>query len=471
MPAITDDFHALEDIGWYTSAYLLTTSTLTLAYGKLYTFFSIKMVFLGALVLFEFGSIVCATAPNSKALIIGRAIAGIGASGVFPGVSLILACCAPLEKRPLYLSIITAMFGIASIAGPFIGGAFTDGASWRWCFWINLPLGGITVFIIALFVKTPVNTAYAGWTVLDKLRNLDIPGLTIVISSLICLILALQWGGAIYPWSDGRVIALLVVFSVLFVAFVGSQVMLPKSRTISNTIIRSRSVWFAFFFAAFISGSMFIIITYLPIYFQAIKGDSALASGSRVTPTILGFLVFTIFSGIATQITGYYNPSLILASILSAIGSGLLTTLAIHTKSSKWIGYQALYGFGIGFGLQQPLLVAQAVLPETDVPFGVALINLAQMLGGAVFVAVSQNVFQNKLRRDIRAMFPGFDTSSIFKIGAREFFALFEKDDLAEVVQAYSKAITVTFYIATSLCAASIVGALRCRVDTNEKAR
>jgi hypothetical protein len=325
------------------------------------------------------------------------------------------------------------------------------------------------MLIVVLFVKTPVNAAYAGWTLRKKVKRLDIPASTVVIACLICLILALQWGGAIYPWSDGRVIALLVIFGVLFIAFVGSQALFPKSRTISDAIIRSRSIWFAFLFAAFISGSMFIVITYLPIYFQAIKGDSALASGSRVTPTILGFLIFTIISGAATQITGYYNPSMIAASVLSSIGSGLLTTLVVNTGSPKWIGYQALYGFGIGFGLQQPLLVAQTVLEETDVPFGVALINLAQMLGGAIFVAVSQNVFQNKLRGDLEAMFPDFDTSSIFKIGARELFALFRAEELARVVPAYSKAITTTFYIATALCSASIVGALGVRWVSTKK--
>ncbi|KAF2869628.1 putative efflux pump antibiotic resistance protein [Massariosphaeria phaeospora] len=460
VPAITDDFHALEDIGWYTSAYLVTTATLTLAYGRLYTFFSIKIIFLIALFIFEVGSIVCATAQSSYALIIGRAVAGAGASGIFPGCSLILMCSAPLQKRPLYLGIITAMFGIASIAGPYIGGAFTDRASWRWCFWINLPLGGLTVLIIALFVKTPVNAAFRESTTLEKVKKLDLPGLVLVIASLICLILALQWGGAIYPWNDGRVVALLVVFAVLFLAFIGSQYFLPNSRTLPNVVLRSRSIWFAFLFAAFISGSMFVVITYVPIYFQAIKGVSALGSGSRVTPTILGFLVFTIISGVVTTITGYYNPSMIMASILSSVGSGLLTTLVVNTGSPKWIGYQALYGFGIGFGLQQPLLVAQTVLPEADVPSGVALINLAQMLGGAVFVAVSQNVFQNKLEQDIRGLVPNFDTSRIFTMGARDFFALFQPDELSQVLPLYCKAITTTFYISTAICAASIIGAL-----------
>ena len=152
IPRITDDFHALGDVGWYGSAYLLTTCAFQLLFGKFYSFFSIKWTFLTALGVFELGSLVCGVAPNSVALIVGRAIAGVGAAGLFSGALIIVAYTVPLQKRPTYTGFISGMYGVASVVGPLMGGAFTDHVTWRWCFYINLPVSYSPHYFLPILV-------------------------------------------------------------------------------------------------------------------------------------------------------------------------------------------------------------------------------------------------------------------------------------------------------------------------------
>lgn len=153
IPRITDDFHALNDVGWYGSSYLLTTSAFQLLFGKFYSQFNVKWTFLSALALFEIGSLICGAAPNSVALIVGRAIAGLGSAGIFSGAQIIVAYTVPLEKRGMYTGLIGGTYGIASILGPLLGGAFTDHATWRWCFYINLPSELLQSFVAPRIVS------------------------------------------------------------------------------------------------------------------------------------------------------------------------------------------------------------------------------------------------------------------------------------------------------------------------------
>ncbi|TPX24525.1 hypothetical protein DIZ76_013872 [Coccidioides immitis] len=460
IPTITNHFKALDDVGWYGSSYLLTTCAFQLVFGKVYTFFPVKWVFLTAIGIFEIGSVVCGAAPSSEALIIGRAVAGMGASGIFSGALVIVAYTVPLEKRPIYNGLFGGMYGIASVVGPLMGGAFTDHLSWRWCFYINLPIGAVTIFAILVFLKAPKQNLNTSLSWKARLLQLDPIGSAAFMPGVVCLLLALQWGGTRYAWGNWRIIILFILFAILISVFIGIQIYKGDNATVPPRIFTQRSIASAAFFALTLGSSFFIIVFYLPIWFQAIKGASATKSGIMAIPLVLALVIFSLLSGIGTTVTGYYTPFTYVASILSTIGAGMLTTFTTTTGHEKWIGYQVIFGTGLGFGFQLPLIAAQTVLPLEDVAVGTVIVMFAQTFGGALFVSVGQNVFGNRLMSGIREAVPDIDPSLVLEVGATQLKELVPPALLDNVQEAYNAALTNTWYVSVAMSAIGIIGAL-----------
>ncbi|KAI9889922.1 MAG: hypothetical protein M1814_004645 [Vezdaea aestivalis] len=458
IPKITDDFHSLNDVGWYGSAYLITLCAFQLIFGRIYTFYSPKLCFLAAMLIFEIGSTICGAAPSSIAFIIGRAIAGLGASGIMSGGIVIIIHSIPLHKRPIATGLLGAVFGISSVIGPLVGGAFTTNVSWRWCFYINLPIGAVVMAITAFILKLPPNQGekQSLWA---QLKKLDLLGSLFFLPSMVCLLLALQWGGIIYAWSSARVIVLLVLFPILLAAFIAVQLFKRDTATVPPRIMKHRGISFGAFYAFCTGAVLILVVYYLPIWFQAIKGASAVKSGIMNLPLVLSLVVASIGSGITVSKLGYYAPFMIASSIIMPIGAGLLSTFKTNTAHSGWIGYQVVQGFGLGLGMQQASLAAQTILDRKDVPTGVAIMLLGQNLGGAISVSIGQNILSNRLVASLPHI-PGISSAVLANVGATDIRNIVPVQYLAQVLTAYNAALVNVFYAGAAFAALSIVGSL-----------
>ncbi|KAF2166405.1 hypothetical protein M409DRAFT_66493 [Zasmidium cellare ATCC 36951] len=457
IPTITAKFDSIQDIGWYGSAYLFTFCCFQLLFGKIYTFYNAKWVFMIAVVIFLVGSAICGAASSSIVLIVGRAIAGLGSSGIFGGSVIITFFTVPLHMRPIYSGIVGVVFAVASIVGPLIGGALTQHASWRWCFFINLPVGAVTLAITFVTLKLPP-AKKAGTKPLDQVKQMDPLGNLCLMPAVICLLLALEWGGSKYSWSNGRIVALLVIAVVLGLAFIGIQIWLQDNATVPPRLFKQRSMAASFVYTLGVTGSMMTLTYYLPVWFQAIKAASPTRSGVMMLPMVVPSGVAGLLSGFAiSKLVGYYTPFMLACAALMSIGAGLLTTFEPSTGESAWIGYQFIWGFGAGLGIQSGGLVAQTVLSRMDAPAGISLNFFAQSLSGSVFIAIDQTTFMNSLHSNLDPI-PGINVDDLDATGASVRSQVSE-GDLPRVLGAYNDAVTNTFVVATACACLAFVAA------------
>ncbi|GAD98124.1 major facilitator superfamily transporter [Paecilomyces variotii No. 5] len=460
VPRIAHDFNSIDDVGWYAAIYPLTSCAFQPSYGKIYTLFSSKIVFLAALLIFEIGSVICATAPNSDVFIFGRALPGLGSAGVQAGTTLILAECVPLRQRPTWNSIIGSMFAVGSVAGPLLGGAFSDSTTWRWCFWINLPIGGAVILFIAFFYddnddgkRTLKSSGFR-----SRISRFDLAGTFTFVSATICLLLALSWGGTTYAWANFRIIVLLTVAGVLFCSFIGIEYWMKENAIVPLRLLRRRSICAAIWFGLCLGGVFFVNVFYIPLWFQIVDGVSAVESAILFIPFMLSVVGGFMFAGFGTAATGYYTPFVYVGSILMSIGTGLLMTVQPqHTSRAKWVGFQILCGAGIGLGEEQGLYMVQTTLPENDVATGIGLLLFAQTFGGALFVSIAQAVFLENISKALKALAPNLDPHSVLDGASTSSSHARTSQGLQA---AYAVAIKDAFRVGLILATVSSIGAI-----------
>ena len=324
---------------------------------------------------------------------------------------------------------------------------------------VNLPIGAVTLIAVTLILK-PTPPFKKNLTPKQKILQLDPLGTLFLLPCLICLLLALQWGGTSLAWSNGKIIALLVLFALLAISFITVQIFRQETAQIPASIVENRSMLAGGFFIFALAGSMMLMVYYIPIYFQAVKGVSAQESGIRTIPLVLSLVAGSIVSGIATGKIGYYTQFAYISAAVMPIGAGLISTWKVDTGHGEWIGFQVLYGLSLGLGMQQAQLAAQTVLKRADVPTGMALVVFMQTLGGAVFISVGQNVLTAHLVGGISRLVDGLDPALIVNTGATDLRGLVPGELLPAVLEVYNEALRQVFLISTGLASVTILGAL-----------
>ncbi|KAI0003947.1 efflux pump [Xylariaceae sp. FL0662B] len=460
IPAITDEFHRLDHVGWYGSSIFLLAGTSSPMWGKLFKYFSVKVVYLVSLALFLIGSIVAATATNSIALIIARCIQGWGCAGTLDGSLLMISYVAEPKRRPMLIGFWMGVFMVSTITGPLIGGAFTSAVTWRWCFWINLPIGGPVVVLLLLFFRVPKHIRPVSATGKEIILQLDLPGFCLLLASLVCFTLALQWGGQSKPWSDGSVIATLVMWLVLMIAFIIAEWLQGAYAMVPLTLLQPRIIWSNSLYGFINNIANYQVVFYLPIYFQSIHHQSAIMSGVNNLPYVAFFAFGCIVSGFLIGRTGILQPFELASGLLSTAGAALLYTLDTNSSAARYIGPQILLGLGIGIGNQVPMTASQSFSKPEDVASTTGIILMFNSLSGAVFVTAAQSLFANRLLEALAMTAPNINAEQVLSTGASEIQDVFSGNSLATVLSVYMVGIKDVFAFSMAGAAFSVLVAV-----------
>jgi EmrB/QacA subfamily drug resistance transporter len=437
IPKVTDEFHGLDKVSWYGSAFFMTNGGFQSSWGKAYKYFPLTTTLLLAVLVFEVGSLLCGVAPNPEALIVGRAITGVGAAGLGTGVYTIIAFVAEPAKRANFTSIVGLSYGIAAVLGPLIGGAFSDKVSWRWCFYINLPIGGISALIILFFFHAPSGAKPVVATWREKLLQMDFIGVAMVMGAIVSYTLALQYAGQAKAWNSSVVVGLLVGSVVISIAFVAWECVQGERAMVPPRLFRKATVGISSTYTYFFSGSYFLAIYYLPLYFQSVDGDSPAMSGVHNLPLILSVTTSMITSGTIITKFGHANLLMVVGAAIATIAAGLLFTLDIDTSTGKWIGYQIIGGIGWGLSFQVPMIVGQGNADPADLSSITAIVLFFMNLGGTTLISAAQSAFVNTMINVLHTSAPGVDQATVIATGATEIRTVFSADQILGVLVAY----------------------------------
>lgn len=456
--SITDHFHTVADVGWYSSAFRLCSCAFQFIFGKLYKLFSVKRIFLLAQVIFLVGSLLCSTAASSSMFVVGRAVTGVGFGGIMGGLFTILVHVLPLHRRPVFCGTLGCIESAAILAAPIVGGTLTQSLGWRWCFWINLPIGGVSL-LSTIFLFSDPKTSEKNTTLGQKMVELDPLGNLLFIPALTSLFIALSWAGTKYSWSDGKVLGPLITFAVLIIAFILNQRWRGDSAALPPRILKNRNVIAGAIFTMCTNSAINVLEYYLPTYYQVVREYSPSRSGYMMIPIVIGATIGMLLCGIGTSKVGYYTPFMLVSSVLMPIFAGLITTFGVHTSFIRLVLFSGASGFASGVGFNAPISAVQTVLPTEDASLGLSIVLFAQHFGPAVSIAIAQVIFTNKLSANLVRVVSNSNPANIENNGLSGIVGQAPRarhDVLVDV----GKSLNETWYLAVGLTCASLIGSL-----------
>jgi len=364
LPTIAEHFQSASGYTWVGSAYLIANSAATPIWGKVSDIFGRKPVLLVTNAIFFIGSLLAAVSINMNMLIAARVVQGIGGGGLIVLVNICISDLFAMRERGTYFGIIGGVWALASSLGPVVGGLFTQKVSWRWCFYLNLPLDGVAFFIIlfVLDLHTPKTPLLEGLKAVDWLGSLTMVGGTLMV------LLGLEFGGVTFPWDSATVICL-IVFGVVTIGLfflvehrLAPYPLMPLDLFFKRSNLAALGVCFFHAFV-FISGSYF-----LPLYFQAVLGATPILSGVYLLPTALSLSFLSAFTGIFIRKTGQYLPCIWFGLVFMTAGFGTFIDLGVHSSWAKIIIFQVIAGIGVGPNFQSPLIALQSLVPVRSFP-------------------------------------------------------------------------------------------------------